>query len=84
MRALPRAIMTDVSKITAKGQTTVPRKIREAVQISAGDLIAWEVEKDGGIRVRRIDPVDVAYLRGLEGALSEWSSESDEEAYRDL
>ena len=76
--------MIDVSKITEKGRTTVPQKIRDAFQISAGDLIAWEVDEDGNIRVRRVDPIDITYLRGLEETLSEWSSKADEEAYRDL
>jgi antitoxin PrlF len=76
--------MTEISKITVKGQTTVPRQIREAIKISAGDLISWEVDDDGSIRVRRVEPLDVAYLRALDETLSEWSSENDEEAYRDL
>lgn len=76
--------MAEISKITVKGQTTVPRQIREAVHIAAGDLIAWEVHDDGSIRVRRVDPLDVAYLRALDESLSEWSSDADEEAYRDL
>lgn len=29
-------------------------------------------------------PLDVAYLQGLEGALSEWSSPADEQAFADL
>lgn len=76
--------MTEISKITAKGQTTVPRKIRTAAGMSTGDMITWEVSGDGYIRVRRVDPVDVAYLRGLESTHSEWLSEADEDAYHDL
>lgn len=76
--------MTEISKITVKGQTTVPRRIREAVQISAGDQISWEVHDDGSIRVRRVDPLDLAFLHALDASLSEWSSDADEEAYHDL
>jgi len=29
-------------------------------------------------------PLDVAFAKAVEGTLSEWASEEDEEAYRDL
>lgn len=76
--------MTAVAKITAKGQTTIPQEIRAAMQVGPGDLIAWELAEDGSARVRRLDPVDLPYLRALEGTLSEWSGVADERAYHDL
>lgn len=76
--------MPAVAKITAKGQTTVPREVREALGVAPGDLIAWEVELDGTAIVRRVQPLDVEYLRALEGTLEEWAGAADEEAYRDL
>lgn len=76
--------MVAVAKITAKGQTTIPQEIRMALHVGPGDLIAWEVAEDGSARVRRVQPLDVEYLRALAGTLSEWESEADEKAYRDL
>ncbi|QXP89129.1 AbrB/MazE/SpoVT family DNA-binding domain-containing protein [Methylococcus capsulatus] len=76
--------MTAVAKITAKGQTTIPAEIRAALHVSPGDLIAWEIEPDGSARVRRVQPLDIEYLKAVEGTLSEWTSPADEEAYRDL
>ena len=76
--------MGAIAKITAKGQTTVPKEVRTALGLSPGDLILWEVEPDGTARVRRVGPVDLEYLRAVEGTLSEWASEADEEAYGDL
>ncbi len=73
-----------VGKITAKGQTTIPRDVRAALDVAAGDLIAWEVSEGGTATVRRVQPFDVEYLRALEGTLSEWAGAADEEAYRDL
>ncbi|MBI5426960.1 MAG: type II toxin-antitoxin system PrlF family antitoxin [Nitrospinae bacterium] len=74
--------MTAIAKITAKGQTTIPRAIRAALKAKPGDLLAWEVTAGGRVEVRRVQPMDVEYLRALEGTLSEWAE--DEEAYRDL
>ena len=76
--------MSAVSKITAKWQTTVPRQVRAALQSKPGDLLAWEVNVDGRVVVRRVLPVDVEYLRAVEGTMTEWSTAEDEAAYRDL
>jgi len=43
--------MRVVSKITAKGQTTVPREVRAALASKPGDLIAWEIEPGGRVAV---------------------------------
>ena len=76
--------MLAVAKITAKGQTTIPLDVRNALHVAAGDLIAWEVGPDGTATVRRVQPIDLEYLRAVEGTLSEWAGSADEEAYREL
>ena len=74
--------MFAVAKITAKGQTTIPQSIRLALKVSAGDLIAWDVGTDGTATVRRVQPLDLEYLRAVELTLGEWAGAADEEAYR--
>jgi len=76
--------MLAVAKITTKGQTTIPQDIRAAMHVVAGDLITWEVGEDGTATVRRVQPLDIDYLRATEGTLSEWAGAADEEAYRGL
>ena len=76
--------MLAVAKITAKGQTTIPQDVRLALKVSAGDLIAWEVGTDGTATVRRVVPLDLEYLRAVQGTLGEWAGAADEEAYRGL
>lgn len=76
--------MLAVAKITSKGQTTIPQNIRAALHVVAGDMIAWEVDAAGTATVRRVHPLDIEYLRAIEGTLSEWAGTADEEAYRDL
>ncbi len=73
--------MFAVAKITAKGQTTIPQDVRRALQVAAGDLIMWEVGTDGTATVRRAQPLDLEYLRAVEGTLGEWAGAADEEAY---
>jgi AbrB family looped-hinge helix DNA binding protein len=76
--------MLVVAKITSKGQTTIPQEVRAALHLSPGDLIAWDIGADGTATVRRVHPMDLEYLRAVEGTLSEWSGQADEEAYREL
>lgn len=76
--------MVAIAKITAKGQTTVPQNIRAALHVAPGDLIAWEIGPEGTATVRRVQPLDIEYLRALEGTVGEWAGSADEEAYREL
>ncbi len=76
--------MPAVAKITAKGQTTIPQDVRAALHVVPGDLIAWEVGEDGTATVRRVQPMDIEYMRAMERTLGEWASAADEEAYGDL
>jgi AbrB family looped-hinge helix DNA binding protein len=76
--------MATTAKVTVKGQTTIPREVRAALHIKAGDLLLWETSDEGVAKVRRVQPLDLAYLRAVEGTLGEWSSNEDEEAYGGL
>jgi antitoxin PrlF len=72
------------SKLTAKGQTTIPRAVREALQLKESDLLEFQLEKDA-VRIRNAAPEDLAYLRLLEESLAEeWLSPEDAEAFDDL
>lgn len=52
-------VTTQVSKITAKGQTTVPRLVRELLHVGASDYLVWE-QRGNTIVVRpgTIQPTD--------------------------
>ncbi len=75
--------MKELATITAKGQVTIPKAIREALKLRQGDQLRWDLE-DGGVRVRLVSPLDITYLRGVEAGLQEWASPEDEEAFADL
>ena len=71
------------SRVTASGRTTIPKSIREAAGLYAGDVLAFEAEGDHVV-VRRVAGGANDYLQGLRGAMGEWTSPEDEEAWRDL
>lgn len=74
---------TATSKLTKKYQATIPEPVRRLLHLEAGDAIAFDIEGDD-VHLRKARSVDLAFARSLEGTLSEWASEADEKAYRDL
>jgi AbrB family looped-hinge helix DNA binding protein len=75
--------MQRTSTITSKGQTTLPREVREALSLKPGDQVVYEIEA-GAVMIRKLAPLDAAYMRALQTTLSEWNSPEDAEAYDDL
>lgn len=71
------------SKISSKGQVTLPKEVRRTLRAQPGDLIEYSVEQ-GVVTLRRIEPIDLAYHAALTGTLSEWESPEDDEAFADL
>ena len=58
------------SKITDKGQTTIPKAVRKALGVSEGDQIAFKIAPSG-VSIRRVDkaredPAIGAFLSFLE------------------
>ena len=73
------------SKLTTKCQATIPEKIRGVLDLNPGDSVAFEIMVDQKVLIRKAMPIDFEFAKALEGTLaSEWLSEHDEEAYRDL
>ena len=73
----------EVARITARGQTTIPKRIREGAGLVEGDVVSFEIEGDHLI-VRKVAGGRDDYLQGLSATVSEWASPEDEDAWRDL
>ena len=71
------------SKLTSKYQTTIPQEVRELLLLKKGDEVVFEIE-DGQVVIRKATPLDLEYLASVESTLSEWNSENDEDAYKNL
>ena len=71
------------SRLTSKFQATIPRIIRDRLNLKAGDTLTFHV-RDGEVVLRKVVPLELEYWRSLETTLGEWSGEHDEESYRDL
>ena len=75
--------MKKISRLSSKGQVTIPREIRAALHLKAGDLVAYDL-KDGKAILRRAEPFDAAYHSALSETLEEWGSVDDDKAFHDL
>lgn len=72
-----------MSTLTSKYQATIPRAVRDALMLGAGDRIEFIIGREG-VHVRRALPA-VAELQELEATLApEWDSARDDAAYADL
>lgn len=75
----------NASKVTTKGQVTIPKEVRDRLKVRAGDIIAYEFQENGLVTVRKMDPFDAGWHRALSPTLAdEWNSPEDDEAFGDL
>lgn len=69
------------SKLTSKSQTTVPKPVRKALNLSPGDLLSYEISGGRVILTRAPDSTgeDDPFR-----CFDEWSGKEDEDAYASL
>jgi antitoxin PrlF len=76
-------MQTVISKLNKKYLVTIPELIRKSLSLEAGNTVAFDLE-GGRISLRKAQAVDLVFVQSLQGALTEWGSSFDEEAYGDL
>ncbi|MGQ0530446.1 MAG: AbrB/MazE/SpoVT family DNA-binding domain-containing protein [Panacagrimonas sp.] len=73
------------SRLTVKYQATIPAPVREALGLTSGDSVVFEVREPGVVLLRKQQPLDREYLRAVSATLeSEWLADDDEAAYATL
>lgn len=74
-------------KLTIKHQITVPKDVRDALGLKAGDHVRFEL-RDGEAVIARDEAgrakIDAEWTEMMKLAMPEWFSEEDDEAFRDL
>ena len=68
------------SKITSKSQTVIPREVREKLGLKPGDRVRYALTAKGVVLDKALNAADDDPF----AVFTEWSSEADEKAYRDL
>lgn len=72
-----------VGRLTSKAQTTVPRAVRTALKLQPGDRISYEIAGDEVV-VRRWPVIGSDPFDNPLALFTEWASEADCEAFKDL
>lgn len=73
----------ELARISSKGQMTLPKRVREAAHLAAGDLVTFVLDGDK-VSIHKVAPGGDEYLRAIQDTLGEWNSPEDEEAWRGL
>lgn len=73
-------------KLTVKHQVTIPRDVRTALGLKAGDHVVFAIEDGQAVltKVEKPDPEEEAWFRFTMSQMTEWASPEDDEAFRDL
>lgn len=66
------------SRLSSKGQTTIPKPVRDSLRIAAGDAVSFEVREDEVV-LRKVPVVDFEWAGAVEQTLSEWNDDLDDE-----
>lgn len=70
------------SRITSKAQTTIPRAVRAVLGLKPGDVLDYRIE-GAEVRIAKsaqsLDPFQNPFV-----TFTEWDTDADREAFRDL
>lgn len=74
--------MEHTSKLTRRGQTTLPAKVREALHAKPGDTLEYELTETGVVlRVKK--PAVEGVLEAFVGAFGKANSKTEEDAWQE-
>lgn len=76
-------VKNNTSKLSEKGQVTIPKEVRDSLHVGPGDFLEYEIQGNV-VLLRRVEPFDHLFHDGLSDGLKEWSSPEDDNAFRDL
>jgi AbrB family looped-hinge helix DNA binding protein len=72
-------LLMDTSKVSEKGQTTIPKAIRELLNVSPGDVIQYCMT-NGTIQLKRlVTSEDSEWETSLSTTMTEWESADDDD-----
>ncbi len=71
------------TKVTAKGQITIPAKVRAHLGVKPGEWVTFNIDGDR-VTLKRIDKLDAGYLKLATESFCDWNTPEADEAFRDL
>ncbi len=71
-------------KLTSGNQVTLPKEVREALDIKAGEAVYFNIFRNGRVAIGKAEPLDEEYYESLRQTFTEWNSKEDDEAFANL
>ena len=65
------------SRMSSKGQTVIPKAVREKLGLKTGDLIRFRIGEKGAVTLDKVKPAEDDPF----ATFSEWTSDEDETLY---
>lgn len=77
-------MLTMVSKITSKGQATIPLRVRTTLGLRSGDAVAFRLQGKK-VELSKARAMDLVFAQAAAKTLEpEWLSKHDDDAYGKL
>ena len=70
-----------ISKVTIKYQASIPKEVREKLNIKAGDFIEFDIEGDRVVLKKANSNIDKNMLKLMQANMQEWNSKEDERQF---
>ena len=67
-----------IARISAKGRLTIPKSVRETLNVSKGDGVIF-AEKQGEIIMRKAMAVDRSWAKVIQTTMHEWEDSIDDD-----
>jgi AbrB family looped-hinge helix DNA binding protein len=65
------------SRLTSKGQITIPKQVRDSLNVADGDSLVFEVRENEAV-IRKLPSIDPEWAKALRPTLSEWEDNLDD------
>ena len=78
--------MTKPGKLTVKHQVTIPKDVRNALGLKAGDHVVFDL-KDGRAEISKVsydEPTDEEWYRLSMSQMTEWASQEEDDYWAHL
>ncbi len=72
-----------VTKLTAKAQTTIPRQVRDVLQVDPGDSVVFTIQGET-VTLGRAEKLDARFLKLATEGFADWGSPEADDAFGDL
>jgi len=78
------AVSSFASKVTTKGQATIPSAVRRHLGVEPGDSVMFTVIDGETVTLKRAEKLDAGFLRLASEAFTDWNTPEADEEFRDM